>query len=114
MKPPHFQHCRYEVDGQVVAIAIDRPEVLDALHPRGHQEMSDAFDRYAAGGILGRRIVATSAGTQTNPGIAKALAQKAIDDDAFVVFGPAYSGSIMASMATTESAKVLPPLSAGK
>jgi branched-chain amino acid transport system substrate-binding protein len=60
----------------------------------------------AAGGILGRQIEATSADTQTNPGIAKALAQKAIDDDAFVVFGPVYSGSIMVSMATTEAAKV--------
>ncbi len=60
----------------------------------------------AAGGILGRQIVATSADTQTNPGIAKGLAQKAIDDDAFVVFGPVYSGSIMVSMQTTEAAKV--------
>lgn len=60
----------------------------------------------AAGGILGRQIVTTSADTQTNPGIAKGLAQKAIDDDAFAVFGPVFSGSIMVSMATTEAAKV--------
>jgi len=60
----------------------------------------------AAGGILGRQIVTTSADTQTNPGIAKGLSQKAIDDDAFAVFGPVFSGSIMVSMATTEAAKV--------
>ena len=60
----------------------------------------------AAGGVLGRQIVTTSADTQTNPGIAKGLSQKAIDDDAFAVFGPVFSGSIMVSMATTEAAKV--------
>ena len=60
----------------------------------------------AAGGILGRQIVTTSADTQTNPGISKALAQKAIDDDAFAVLGPVYSGAIMVSMHTTEAAKV--------
>ncbi len=60
----------------------------------------------AAGGIMGRQIVTTSADTQTNPGIAKGLSQKAIDDNAFAVFGPVFSGSIMVSMATTEAAKV--------
>ena len=60
----------------------------------------------AAGGILGRQIEVTSADTQTNPGIAKGLSQKAIDDDAFAVFGPVFSGSIMVSMATTEAAGV--------
>ena len=60
----------------------------------------------AAGGILGRQIVATTSDTQTNPGIAKGLAQKAIDDEAFAVIGPVFSGSIMVSMAVTEEAKV--------
>jgi branched-chain amino acid transport system substrate-binding protein len=60
----------------------------------------------AAGGILGRQIEVTSADTQTNPGIAKGLSQKAIDDDVFAVFGPVFSGSIMVSMATTEAAGV--------
>lgn len=60
----------------------------------------------AAGGILGRQIEVTSADTQTNPGIAKGLSQKAIDDGAFAVFGPVFSGSIMVSMDTTQAAKV--------
>ncbi len=60
----------------------------------------------AAGGIMGRQIEVTSADTQTNPGIAKGLSQKAIDDDVFAVFGPVFSGSIMVSMATTEAAGV--------
>ena len=34
----------------------------------------------AAGGILGRKVEYTSYDTQTNPGIAKALAQKAVDE----------------------------------
>jgi branched-chain amino acid transport system substrate-binding protein len=60
----------------------------------------------AAGGILGKKIVTTTSDTQTNPGIAKGLAQKAIDDNAFAIFGPVYSGSIMVSMAESRKAEV--------
>ncbi|MCI1191486.1 ABC transporter substrate-binding protein [Calidifontimicrobium sp. SYSU G02091] len=60
----------------------------------------------AAGGILGRRIQHTISDTQTNPGVAKGLAAKAVDDDVFAVFGPVFSGSIMVSMAETRRAEV--------
>ena len=59
----------------------------------------------AAGGILGRQIVATTADTQTNPGVSKAMAQKAVDDEVYAVFGPVYSGDIIVSMSTTEAAE---------
>ncbi len=59
-----------------------------------------------AGGILGKKIVHTMADTQSNPGVAKGLAAKAIDDDAFAVFGPVFSGSILVSMAETKRAEV--------
>ncbi|MEY2781555.1 MAG: hypothetical protein RL307_1259, partial [Pseudomonadota bacterium] len=51
----------------------------------------------AAGGIKGRKIEYTTEDTQTNPGVAKGLTQKAVDNGAFAVFGPVYSGSIMVS-----------------
>ncbi len=60
----------------------------------------------AAGGILGKKIVATDMDTQTNPGVAKGLTQKAIDDGAFAIFGPVYSGSILVSMAESRRAEV--------
>jgi branched-chain amino acid transport system substrate-binding protein len=60
----------------------------------------------AAGGILGRRIETTVADTQSNPGVAKGLAIKAVDDGVFAVFGPVFSGSIMVSMAETRRAQV--------
>ena len=40
--------------------------------------------------------------TQTNPGVAKGLTQKAVDNDTFAIFGPVYSGSIMVSMAESK------------
>ncbi len=61
----------------------------------------------AAGGILGRQIQTTTSDTQSNPGVAKGLAQKAIDDDVFAVFGPVFSGSIMVSMAETRRAEII-------
>ncbi len=60
----------------------------------------------AAGGIMGRKIEYTSNDTQSQPQIAKALAVKAIDDGAFIVMGPVFSGSILVSMAETRRAGV--------
>jgi branched-chain amino acid transport system substrate-binding protein len=59
-----------------------------------------------AGGILGKKIEATVADTQSNPGVAKGLATKAVDDDVFAVIGPTFSGSIMVSMAETRRAEI--------
>ncbi len=60
----------------------------------------------AAGGILGRKVEYTSGDTQSNPQIAKALAQKAVDDGVYVVMGPVFSGSIIVSMAETKKAEI--------
>jgi branched-chain amino acid transport system substrate-binding protein len=60
----------------------------------------------AAGGILGRPIDYTSNDTQSQPQVAKALAVKAIDDGAYVVMGPVFSGSILVSMAETRRAEI--------
>ena len=60
----------------------------------------------AAGGLGGRKIEYSSFDTQTTPGVAKALAQKAIDQNAYVVMGPVFSGSILVSMQETKRAEV--------
>ena len=60
----------------------------------------------AAGGILGRKIENTVMDTQSNPGVAKGLAQKAVDMDVFAVFGPVFSGSILVSMVETKRAEI--------
>ena len=60
----------------------------------------------AAGGILGRRIDYVSSDTQSNPGVAKGLTQKAVDDDVFAIFGPVFSGSIMVSMTESKRAGI--------
>jgi branched-chain amino acid transport system substrate-binding protein len=69
-------------------------------------EMLAVKEINAAGGILGHKIEATTVDTQSNPGVAKGLAQKAVDDDVFAVFGPVFSGSIMVSMAETRRAEI--------
>jgi branched-chain amino acid transport system substrate-binding protein len=60
-----------------------------------------------AGGILGKKIEATVADTQSNPGVAKGLAAKAADDGVVAVIGPTFSGSIMVSMAETKRAEII-------
>ena len=59
-----------------------------------------------SGGILGKKIENYTVDTQTNPGVAKGLTQKAVDDGAFAIFGPVYSGSIMVSMAESKRGEV--------
>jgi branched-chain amino acid transport system substrate-binding protein len=60
----------------------------------------------AAGGIMGKKIETVTNDTQSNPGVAKGLTQKAIDDGVFAIFGPVFSGSIMVSMAESRRAEV--------
>ncbi|MFT3718923.1 ABC transporter substrate-binding protein [Pseudorhodoferax sp.] len=60
----------------------------------------------AAGGILGRKVQYTALDTQTQPGVAKGLAAKAVDQDVPLVIGPVFSGSILVSMNETRRAQV--------
>jgi len=60
----------------------------------------------ASGGVLGRKLEVTVLDTQTNPSVAKALAQKAIDMNAYAVVGPIFSGSITVSMNETKRAEI--------
>jgi branched-chain amino acid transport system substrate-binding protein len=59
-----------------------------------------------AGGILGKKVETIVSDTQSNPGVAKGLASKAVDDGVFAVMGPTFSGSIMVSMAETKRAEI--------
>lgn len=60
----------------------------------------------ASGGILGHKLENTVMDTQSSPSVAKELVKKAVDQDAFAVFGPVFSGSVMASMEETRRAGV--------
>ena len=43
---PEF--CKVERDGHVTTITIDRPEVMNAIHPPASAELSEAFDAFLA------------------------------------------------------------------
>ncbi|MFO1361468.1 MAG: ABC transporter substrate-binding protein [Burkholderiales bacterium] len=60
----------------------------------------------AAGGILGRKIVAPQSDTQSNPGVSRAQVQKAIDSNPYVILGPVYSGSVKVNMILAQRAEV--------
>ena len=61
MQAETYRYCRYEVEGPLLTLTIDRPDVLNALHPDAHRELADAFDRYAADPAL-RVAIVTGAG----------------------------------------------------
>ncbi|MER1966929.1 ABC transporter substrate-binding protein [Castellaniella sp. GW247-6E4] len=60
----------------------------------------------ASGGILGDQIEAPVLDSQSNPLIAKAMATKAVDDGAYAIMGPIFSGSVLVSMEVAREAHV--------
>lgn len=60
----------------------------------------------AKGGILGRKIETVHSDTQSNPGISRALIQKVLDQNPYVVLGPIYSGSVKVNMVLTQAASI--------
>jgi len=42
------QFCTIEREGRMMVATINRPEVYNAMHPMANQELSDAFDAFAA------------------------------------------------------------------
>jgi branched-chain amino acid transport system substrate-binding protein len=60
----------------------------------------------AAGGIAGKKVAVTEYDTQTDPQTSRALVQKSIDDGAFVIWGPVYSGSAIVNMLVAQQAGV--------
>lgn len=43
-----FEHIAVDRAGAVMMVSINRPEVMNALHPPAHRELEAAFDLYAA------------------------------------------------------------------
>ena len=41
------EFCRVERDGRLLTVTIDRPEVMNALHPPANQELEKVFDAFA-------------------------------------------------------------------
>jgi crotonobetainyl-CoA hydratase len=53
--------CRTERDGRVLTVVIDRPDVMNALHPPANAELGQVFDHFAADDELWVAII-TGAG----------------------------------------------------
>ena len=60
----------------------------------------------AAGGILKQKIDLTLYDNQTNPGVARAQMQKAIDGEPYVVMGPIFSGNVKVTMQMLQQAEL--------
>lgn len=60
----------------------------------------------AGGGILGRKIAIQHLDNQSQPQTAKAIAQKAIDAEPYVMLGPIFSGDVNVSMALADEAEI--------
>jgi enoyl-CoA hydratase/carnithine racemase len=41
------EYCKVERDGPILTVTIDRPEVLNALHPPANAELETVFDEFA-------------------------------------------------------------------
>ncbi len=55
------EYCRVERDGPLFVVSIDRPEVMNALHPPANHELEKVFDEFCADPDLWLAII-TGAG----------------------------------------------------
>ena len=46
--PPVPEFCKTEADGRIFTVIIDRPEVMNSLHPMANQELAAVFDDFEA------------------------------------------------------------------
>jgi len=45
---PDYEFCLVERDGPLTVVTLNRPEVMNALHPPAHFELSQVFDSFAS------------------------------------------------------------------
>ena len=43
-----YEFCKVEREGALTIVTLNRPDVMNALHPAAHFELADAFDAFAA------------------------------------------------------------------
>ena len=55
------EYSKVDIDGRLMIVTINRPDVMNALHPMASQELSNAFDEFAANPDLWVAII-TGAG----------------------------------------------------
>ena len=60
----------------------------------------------ARGGMLRQKLDLTLYDTQTNPGVARAQMQKALDSEPYVLFGPVLSGNVKVTLEMVKQAEV--------
>jgi branched-chain amino acid transport system substrate-binding protein len=60
----------------------------------------------ARGGMLKQKLDLTLYDTQTNPGVARAQMQKALDSEPYVLFGPVLSGNVKVTLEMVKQAEV--------
>ncbi len=60
----------------------------------------------AKGGVLKQKLDLTLFDTQTNPGVARAQMQKAIDGDPYMIFGPILSGNVKVTLEMVKDAQI--------
>ena len=60
----------------------------------------------ARGGVLKQKLALTLYDTQTNPGVARAQMQKAIDGDPYMIFGPILSGNVKVTLEMVKDAQI--------
>jgi len=60
----------------------------------------------ARGGVLKQKLDLTLYDTQTNPGVARAQMQKAIDGEPYVIFGPILSGNVKVTLDMVKNAEI--------
>jgi len=85
-------------------------EISGALAPSGGNFRDGVIlaveEINARSGVLKQKLDLTLYDTQTNPGVARAQMQKAIDGEPYVIFGPILSGNVKVTLDMVKNAEI--------
>lgn len=75
-----YQYLKIERDGEVAILTLNRPEVLNAIHPPMHAELEEVFADLAADASVAAVVVTGSGRAFCAGGDARAMVERTFDD----------------------------------
>jgi enoyl-CoA hydratase len=95
-----MNRVEFDVDGPVAVVAINRPEVRNAVDPHTAEELRAAFTRVAADDAVKAAVLTGRGGAFCAGYDLRAFSAAGLDDDALGTFGPGRPGPMGPSRST--------------
>ena len=107
MTPP-FEHILYEKKGRIAYVTINRPQVMNALHPPAHAELTRAWDDFIADDQVWVAILTGAGERAFSAGTDLKYRVEQTDDDSATRSTPRSTSSTAATSRSSPQSTVMP------